>query len=138
MSLPRQVLLIAGLALLPALGTGWKVWPLLDGEPALRPYEVTLEEVAGWPDPVLWIDARPSEAFQRAHVPGALSLPESEWESGLAAVLEAWSPEHRVLVYCAETACSTSVRVAERLRADLGSENVYYLRGGFEAWQATR
>lgn len=130
-----QVLVIAGLALLPALGTGWRIHSLTKEEAALRPFEVTLQMVQAWDRPVLWVDARAPADFERDHVPGALPLDEAHWEERLIAVLEAWQPELRVVVYCSETACSTSARVAERLRSDLGTEEVYYLRGGFAAWK---
>ena len=137
MSVSREILVIAGLALLPALGTGWRLHTVLSAETAaaLRPHEVTMETVLTWNQPVLWIDARAPEDFARERVPGALPLDEAHWEERLVAVLEAWQPEQRVVVYCTETACSTSARVAERLRADLGTEDVYYLHGGFAAWK---
>jgi len=135
MSPLRQIVVIAGLALLPALGSGWWMQTQFAAGAALRPHEVTIEGVAAWDRPVLWIDARPPESFARDHVPGALPLDELNWEEQLVAVMEAWLPEQRIVVYCDATGCSTSARVAERLRGDLGTQDVYYLRGGFAAWK---
>ncbi len=138
LSRPREMLVIAGLALLPAAGTAWHLRQVLASQDALRPFEVTMATVRDWGDSVLWIDARSPEEFDEGHVPGALPLDEGNWEMRLPTVLEAWQPESRVVVYCTGTRCEASSRVAERLRSDLGTAQVYFLRGGFAAWQTGR
>ncbi len=82
----------------------------------------------------LWLDARPTEAYTLGHVPGAVRLTEPEWETLLPNVLELWQPENPVVVYCSSANCGASQSVADRLSRELGSANIYVLRGGWEAW----
>lgn len=135
----RQGLLLIGLAFLPALGqavyyrgkVSWQAAPLREGE-------VKLEEVRTWGDSVLWVDARPTEQFEREHVPGAISLNEDRWQELLPQTLAAWSPDKRVVVYCSTQSCALSHEVAKRLREEAGLQNVFVLHGGWEAWLASK
>lgn len=135
-SLVRQVLLLLGLAFLPAIGqaiyfrsaASWHHPPV---DSAL----VSLEKAKGWGDTVIWVDARPEADFERGHVPGALLLNEDEWNAQLRTFLTAWSPERKVVVYCSALSCSASHAVAERLRNEAELKNIYVLEGGWEAWQ---
>lgn len=135
-SLVRQVLLLLGLAFLPAIGqavyyrngVSWRHPPV---DSAL----VSVAEAKSWGDSVLWVDARPETEFSRAHVPGALLLNEDDWNAQLRTFLTAWSPERKIIVYCSALSCSASHAVAERLRNEAGLQNVYVLEGGWEAWQ---
>lgn len=99
-----------------------------------RVTEVSWRQVAVRKEPVLWVDARPEVAFARGHVPGALSVPEELWEERLPAVVRAWQPGMRIVVYCDDRACDTSQSVARRLRRDLGVAEVFVLQGGWRAW----
>lgn len=83
---------------------------------------------------VLWIDARSETEFQADHIPGALWLNETNFESGLDALLDRWSPRSTLIVYCGSTACNASQQLAARLKAS-GFESVYVLEGGWRAWQ---
>ena len=96
--------------------------------------EVTWSQVAGGTEPVLWIDARAETAFASGHVPGALSLSEAEWEQGLPAVVKAWRPGVKVVVYCDDRGCEASQSVARRLRRELGLGDIFVLKGGWRAW----
>ncbi len=83
----------------------------------------------------LFVDARPAAAFAEAHIPGAVSLNEDDWGSGLENFLTVWDPELNVVVYCDSSACQASEHVAERLREELAMENVRVLEGGWESWR---
>ena len=96
---------------------------------------VTLAEVEGWGDSVLWLDARPDEQFEEGHIDGALQLNQDHWNDQLRTVLTAWAPERKVVVYCSRLTCHASHEVAERLRKEAGLTNVYVLGGGWEEWQ---
>lgn len=100
--------------------------------------EVSWAEVAGWSGPVLFVDARAPDAFARRHIPGAQSLPESQWETQLPEVIRTWQPGCRVVVYCDNQACDASQEVAGRLRRELGISQVYVLQGGWSAWLAAQ
>ena len=135
-SLVRQILLLLGLAFLPAIGqalyfrnvASWHQPPVDSGL-------VSIAQAKSWGDTVLWVDARPEQDFARGHVPGAMLLNEDEWDAQLRTFLTAWSPERRVVVYCSAKSCNTSHAVAERLRNEVGLTNIYVLEGGWEEWQ---
>lgn len=109
----------------------WFLLPL-----TLAAGEVSLKAVRSWKEPVLWIDARSKKEFAKGHIPGALCLNEENWESQLGAVLDAWKPECRVVVYCDSQTCETSADVAERLGKQAGLPKVDVLKGGWRAWRS--
>ena len=132
----RQAILLVGLAFLPAIGQAL----FFRGNPGLHsrppdPFEVSLAQEKSWGAAVLWVDARPEEEFEKGHIPGALSLNEDDWNGLLPAVLAAWSPERKVVVYCSRKSCNASHSVAERLRNEAGLKDVYVLPGGWEEWE---
>ena len=135
-SLVRQILLLLGLACLPAIGQA--IYYRNDASWQQRPVDAALVSVAqakGWGDAALWIDARPEEEFARGHVPGAMPLNEDQWNAQLPALLAAWSPERKLVVYCSRQSCDASHAVAERLRNEAELKNVFVLEGGWEEWQ---
>jgi len=92
---------------------------------------ITLEDARSKPD-ALWIDARSDDDFARAHLEGAISLNEERWEELLVGFLDRWSPSAATVVYCSSQACLRSHEVAERLREELGVEDIFALEGGWE------
>ena len=84
---------------------------------------------------VLWIDARWEAEYAQARIPGALPLNEDNWNKLLPAVLSAWQPGRRIIVYCGSRQCQASREVAERLRDQVGLADVFILKGGWESWQ---
>lgn len=82
---------------------------------------------------LLWIDARSEAAFEESRYPGAVSLNEDNWDRQLGLVLESWEPGQAVVVYCEGDGCSSSRKLAQRLREGLGMEPVYWLVDGWEA-----
>jgi rhodanese-related sulfurtransferase len=137
----RQLLLLLGLALLPALATAWlhpkaPAW----GELSTRPPELSVDAARALAahERVLWIDARPAERFAQAHIPGALNLNEEHWEAGLPDFVAQWQPGMPVLVYCDALDCQASLHVARRLRQELGVDQVRLLSGGWRAWEEAK
>jgi len=49
-------------------------------------------------------------------------------------MLNAWSPDKRVVVYCSSQSCAASHEVVRRLREEAELKNVFVLRGGWETW----
>jgi len=135
-ALIRQVLLLLGLAFLPAIGqaiyygrnVSWQ-------QPAADSALVSVAQAKNWGAAVLWIDARPDAQFASGHIPEAVQLNEDNWTELLPRVLGIWSPERKLVVYCSRQSCNTSHEVAERLRKEAGLTNVYVLQGGWEEWQ---
>ena len=138
-SLLRQTLLLLGLALLPGVGQALYYRDKVSWQTPVAASEmVTLTQARTWGDGAIWIDARPQEEFEREHVPGALLLNEDRWNELLPAMLAAWTPEKRVVVYCSAEGCGASRDVARRLRKEAGLTNVFVLEGGWEAWLAEK
>ncbi len=134
----RQSAALLALALLPALVQAFYLRDRIPWQS--RVAESDLVEVAtarGWGDNVLWIDARPSDEFERAHIPGAVSLNEDRWSQGLAQFMGTqWSPEKKIVVYCSAANCNLAEDVARRLREEAKLPNdIRILKGGWEAWQ---
>ncbi len=135
----RHAALLAGLAFVPAIGEAvyfrdkisWRA-------PVAASDAVTLAQAKGWGDHALWLDARPDEEFAQEHVPGAMPLNEDRWSELLPRVLETWTPDRRIVVYCSSQACGASREVSRRLRTEGGLKNVFVLEGGWEAWLAGR
>lgn len=129
----RQLAVLLGLALLPALVSGALQLQWHPSEP-LAPGEVHLATAQMWGDQMQWVDARSRAKFEHAHIPGALLLNEDEWDALIAPFLDAWDPDKTIVVYCDGGGCEASHKVAERIRADLKIGNVYVLKGGWGAW----
>lgn len=81
----------------------------------------------------VWVDARADTDFEAGHFEGAVSLNEEDWEGGFPALLDVWAPGAPIVVYCSSESCMRSHHVAERLRGELGIEDAFALRGGWEA-----
>ncbi|HEY2016316.1 MAG TPA: rhodanese-like domain-containing protein [Bryobacteraceae bacterium] len=92
-------------------------------------WDVHEDLAAGTPAFVL-LDVRSVEAFQAAHVPGALSLPHGRINQRN---LAAWSADTLFVVYCTGPHCNGADRAAVRL-ARLGRK-VKKMLGGFEGWK---
>ena len=135
----RQILLLAGLAFLPAIGQAIYFGERVSWQaPAVAKDEVELALARSWGETVMWVDARPETNYQREHVPQAVLLNEDRWSELLPPVLQAWSPEKRVVVYCSSQGCGASHEVARRLREEAGLPNVFVLHGGWETWVAAK
>ena len=97
-------------------------------------FEIEMAQATALED-VLWVDARSSEEFAAGSFEGALLLNEDDWDAGFVRLLEIWTPDRPVVVFCSSSACLRSFHVAERLRADLGAEDIYTLKGGWDVLQ---
>ena len=102
------------------------------------PDEIGLAEARAFHGELLWLDARSDADFARAHFPGALPLNEGRWDEQIEAVVQRWQPGTRVVVYCRSSGCGASRRVAELLRRQYQFDDVWVLRGGWEAWGAPK
>ena len=137
--LARTRLREAGLLLLLSLCAALLSLWLHPRRPVLaweKPFEeeVTLAEISRWESPVLWVDARTQEAYAQRHIGGAVLLNEQNWEALFPDLLKQWTPEQRLVVYCASGTCDASQAVARRLKADMGLKEIYVLKAGWTAW----
>ena len=136
-ALLRQSAVLVALALLPAaiqaLYLRDKIpWPSRVAESDF----VEVQTARNWGANVIWVDARPSDEFERDHVPGAVSLNEDRWGEALSQFLaKDWVPEKKVVVYCSAASCNLAEDVARRLREEAKLPNeIRILKGGWEAW----
>ena len=139
LSLVRQVLILAALALVPGLGEAIYFRDTISWKSAIPPSElVNIDQARAWGDNAIWVDARPDEEFARDHAPGALSLNEDRWNELLPQLLAVWSPGKKIVVYCSSLSCNTSREVARRLHKEAQLTDVFVLEGGWEAWLKKR
>ena len=131
----RQALLLAALALLPAIAQGLYLQDRISWTQRNAGDEVTVAEARHWSN-VMWIDARPADEFAAGHIADAIQLNTDAWDALLPQVLNQWTPNRRLVVYCSKQSCGASREVARRLRDEAGLNNVFVLSGGWEAWQA--
>jgi|UniRef100_UPI00378411AD rhodanese-related sulfurtransferase len=137
----RQALILFLLAVAAAWGT--HTWHprapafYLVQEP-LRDDEVSMQAIQGrWKGDVLWIDARIQEQFDAGHVPGALLLNEQKFDEQLFGHLDTLQANTKpIIIYCSAAKCEASRHVLERLKQTLPVENVFVLKGGWQAWKA--
>lgn len=101
---------------------------------AVAPGEVTVNGARTWGETALWVDARGREAWEASRIGDAVWLNEGAFDEGIEDFLLRWTPGVPVVVYCDSEACDASAAVAERLRSELGIENVWVLKGGWDAW----
>ena len=96
--------------------------------------EIDFERVESF-DLVMWIDARDEADFLSEHLEGALLLNEDDWETQFANFIGQWNPDATIVVYCSSSACLRSQQVASRLREELGIDEVFVLKGGWQSLQ---
>jgi rhodanese-related sulfurtransferase len=133
--LVREILFLLCLALVPALGEAVYFRDRISWRQPAKQDEITVSQVRNLTGPVMWLDARPEEEFAADHIPGAKVLNAEHWDNLLPQVLNAWTPDQKVIVYCSKQSCDASHEVARRLREEANLKNVFVLAGGWEAWQ---
>ena len=135
----RQVGVLVFLALLPGIGQAVYLRDRVAWDAKARSAdEIKVEEAIAFGDQVIWVDARPDHEFAQEHVPGAIQLNEERWDELLPQMLEVWSPEKKVIVYCGKEACGASREVVRRLRTEAELKNAFILAGGWDAWRNAR
>ena len=131
----REALVLLALACLPAIGEGIYFRDKISWQSPIPASElVTVDQARAWGNGAIWLDARPSDEFDRDHVPGALSLNEDHWNELLPQFLPNWSPGKKVIVYCSAESCNAARDVAKRLRDEAQLTEVFVLQGGWEEW----
>src|SRR5574340_609224 len=84
----------------------------------------------------LFLDARPRDFWRMNRIPGALSLPEDDFDQALAALEPTARRASAVVVYCSGFGCDASHVVARKLR-ERGIDAAI-LDDGLPAWQDAR
>ena len=81
----------------------------------------------------LFLDARPADFWRMSRVPGALSLPEEEFDRALAELEPRLRRTFNIVVYCSGYGCEASHVVARRLRER--GIHAAILDEGLPAWE---
>ena len=80
----------------------------------------------------LFLDARPVDFHKMSHIPGALSLPEPDFDHAFALLEPRLRTHFNLVVYCAGYGCEASHIVARRLREK--GIHAAILNEGWPAW----
>jgi rhodanese-related sulfurtransferase len=80
----------------------------------------------------LFLDARPVDFWKMSHIPGALSLPEEDFDRAFAELEPRLRQTYNIVVYCSGYGCEASHIVARKLR-DKGI-HAAILNEGWPAW----
>jgi rhodanese-related sulfurtransferase len=78
------------------------------------------------------IDARTKEEYQEAHIPGAISIPEKNFEDSGA--LLPTDKNHQLVFYCNGVKCGKSKKAAKKAEA-MGYTNILIYGEGFPIWE---
>lgn len=129
---------ITALLLLPILLGGLNAW-LNPNTPAWDPMqlsegEIDLNRLLNWEGDFVLLDARAPAAYELGHMPGAINLHAEEFDLQILNLLDVWSPEHSIIIYCDSRQCGASEEIAQRLREGFEMEKVFVLKGGWESW----
>lgn len=84
---------------------------------------------------IICIDARSSAEFGKGHVPGAISLPFSEFDQSLAMNLELFLQKKPIIIYCGGEGCDLSHLLARKL-FKLGIDQISVFTEGWDAWKS--
>ncbi len=82
----------------------------------------------------IFIDARHEYDFRQGHIPGAINIPLSEFETDTT-LIESLPRNKTVVTYCDGQECNSSVALAQMLLAS-GFTNVNIFFGGWNEWKS--
>ena len=88
-------------------------------------------------DLAIFIDARPSNDFERGHIAGSFSVPMGAFENGVPIAVDMLDDQRFIVIYCSGGNCEESHLVAEDLafeRPDLANMIHIYV-DGYPAWE---
>jgi rhodanese-related sulfurtransferase len=80
----------------------------------------------------LFLDARPRAFYDMSHIPGALPLPEDDFERAFTAIEPRLRSTFDIVVYCSGYGCEASHNVTRLLQAK--GVHAVILQGGWPDW----
>lgn len=108
--------------------------PLPWAKPELAAGEIYLEDARALN--VIWVDARSKTDYDSEHIPEAVLLNDSNWDTGITNLMNIWlTTPQPIVVYCGSEQCNASKHIAQQLRETLPEAEIYSLKGGWEAWK---
>lgn len=85
-------------------------------------------------DDFMLINVLDEEAFHEHHIPGSRNVPVNEENFAERIEQIAGSKDRKIVVYCANQACTASPTAAKKLE-QAGFTNVIDFEGGMEEWE---
>jgi rhodanese-related sulfurtransferase len=82
----------------------------------------------------VFVDAREAPDFHDAHIPGAVSLPETNMQEAFITVQPLMPEESKLIVYCSGPECEMAETVAGFL-SQMGYEHLYVFTEGVNGWK---
>jgi len=101
-----------------------------EGFPLISTAEARMLQASGTH---LFLDARSLAEYSQSHIPGAMPLPISDFESTFPDLAPILLPDSPLVTYCSGAACDEALRLARRLR-DAGQRNVSIYLTGMDGW----
>lgn len=105
------------------LGLGWNRFSghgfALESNVYVQPGDELVEAPAArarWERGALFLDARDPEIYAMGHVPGALNLPEADFDAAFLRLESKLRERFEIIVYCSGFGCEASHIVARRLK----------------------
>lgn len=99
-------------------------------------YEISFEDALQHfhENSAVFVDARSPEAYRQGHIPGAVNLPDPQFDDFFGSFFEQIDPATFLITYCEGEHCPLSGSLAQKLR-DAGYEKVYVLNNGWGQWK---
>lgn len=80
------------------------------------------------------LDARPNIDYVQGHIPGAISLPITQFDAFSPQALSGLDPKKTIITYCIGVHCTDSTLLARKL-SKKGFTDIFVFKGGIEEWQ---
>jgi len=103
---------------------------------SVMPYGISFDEALQHfeTESAVFVDARSPEAYRQGHIPGAVNLPDPQFDEFFGPFFEKTDPETVIISYCEGEHCPLSANLAEKLR-EAGYEKVRVLKDGWGQWK---
>ena len=86
---------------------------------------------------VVFIDSRSSTSFKRGHITNAINISTRMRMDEIKNTLSAFPENQMFVAYCSGSSCSSSRRLAQKIR-QLGYPKVYVFYGGWFEWKRSK
>lgn len=95
-----------------------------------------LDEMQSRGEDFVLINVLPEEPFHEQHIPGSHNIPVEREDFEQQVEQLAGSKDRKIVVYCANPACTASPTAASQLE-DVGFTDVVHFPGGMQEWGQT-
>lgn len=82
---------------------------------------------------VLFLDARPANAYVRGRIPGAVNFPEEDFDQRIKAFKDTVPLDRPLATYCSGVECQASELLSKEL-LKAGYKSIHWFSGGWYEW----